>query len=190
MLYGMGQPGSDFNDFASALDVVAHELTHGVTASTAALQYASESGALNESYSDVFGKLVAFHFSKTEDWFIGRDLFRGGNRFVRNLENPPVGNVKDFEYRGEPCSRANDFCGVHDNSGIPSRAAVMIAKALGLDKFAKLYYLTLTQLLRSASDFKDARAQTIAGCGQLYGAESANCKAVADAFTAVGVEGN
>ena len=64
MLYGNGGSDGRFNDFASPLDVVAHEITHGVTSSTAALQYASEQGALNESYSDVFGKLVAFSKGK------------------------------------------------------------------------------------------------------------------------------
>ena len=63
MLYGMGDE-KEFNDFASSIDVVGHEITHGITASTAALQYVSESGALNESYSDVFGKLVAFRSGK------------------------------------------------------------------------------------------------------------------------------
>ncbi|MGZ3657321.1 MAG: M4 family metallopeptidase [Bdellovibrionota bacterium] len=185
MLYGLAGDAK-YTDFAAPLDIAAHELTHGITAATSALAYAGESGALNESYSDVFGKLVAYRYGKATDWKMGRDLFRDGTSFVRDMENPPVGNVKDFKYRGEECNRFNDFCGVHENSGIPSRAAVMIAKRIGLDKFAQLYYLTLTQLLRTSSDFKEARAQTEAACATLFGA-GADCAAVSEAFEAVGI---
>lgn len=186
MLYGMGD-GQRFNDFASSVDVVAHEITHGVTSNTANLVYAAESGALNESYSDVFGKLVAFRAGRPADWKIGKDLFRDGTSFIRDMENPEVGHTKDFKYRNQPCNRFNDNCGVHDNSGIPNKAAVMIAKRLGLDRFGKLYYLTLTQLLRSNSDFAEARAQTEAACATLFGAGSQDCRAVTEAFTAVGI---
>lgn len=186
MIYGMGD-GTEFNDFASALDVAGHELTHGVTARTASLTYADESGALNESYSDVFGKLVAFSAGKTNDWKLGKELFKDHTSFIRDMENPEIGNYKDYKYKGETCSRMNDFCGVHTNSGIGNKAAVLIANKLGLDKLGKLYYLTLTQLLRSSTNFKEARAQTEAACSKLFGADSSDCKAVSDAFTAVGV---
>lgn len=186
MLYGMGD-GQRFNDFASSLDVVAHEITHGVTSNTANLVYASESGALNESYSDVFGKLVAFRSSRNGDWKIGRDLFRDGTSFIRDMENPEIGHTRDFKHRGEACNRFNDNCGVHSNSGIPNKAAVMIAKRIGLDRMGKLYYLTLTQLLRSSSDFAEARAQTEAACATLFGAGHADCRTVSEAFTAVGI---
>lgn len=186
MLYGMGD-GQRFNDFASSLDVVAHEITHGVTANTANLVYAAESGALNESYSDVFGKLVAFRAGRNSDWKIGRDLFRDGTTFIRDMENPEIGHTRDFKHRGEGCNRFNDNCGVHSNSGIPNKAAVMIAKRIGLDRMGKLYYLTLTQLLRSSSDFAEARAQTEAACATLFGAGHADCRAVGEAFTSVGI---
>jgi len=185
MLYGMGD-GRQFNDFASSLDVVGHEITHGLTSNTAALVYASESGALNESYSDVFGKLVAFRSGGGADWKIGRDLFRDGTSFIRDMENPDVAHTKDFKYRNEPCNRFNDSCGVHDNSGIPNKAATIIAKRLGNDKTGKIYFLTLTQLLRSSSDFREARAQTEAACATLFG-RSPDCQVVSDAFTAVGI---
>jgi Zn-dependent metalloprotease len=186
MLYGMGD-GQRFNDFASSLDVVAHEITHGITSSTANLVYASESGALNESYSDVFGKLVAFRASRSGDWKIGRDLFRDGSSFIRDMENPEVGHTRDFKHRGESCNRFNDSCGVHTNSGIPNKAAVMIAKRIGLERFGKIYFLTLTQLLRSSSNFIEARAQTEAACATLYGAGHADCRVVSEAFAAVGI---
>jgi len=188
MIYGMGD-GKTLNDFATALDVAGHELTHGITARTAKLQYVSESGALNESYSDIFGKLIDIKHGKgSSDWKIGKDLFKGNKgKAIRDMENPEIGHVKDFKYRGETCSRNNDFCGVHSNSGIHNRAAVMIIKKLGAAKATKLFYLTLTQLLRSNSNFKEARAQTEVACAKLFNKKGAECIAVTDAFSAVGI---
>lgn len=187
MIYGMGDD-NELNDFAIALDVAGHELTHGVTSSTSALEYVSESGALNESYSDVFGKLVAFKNGKANDWKLGKELFRDGKRSIRDMEAPEVGHVRDMKYKGEPCSRMNDFCGVHTNSGVPNRAAVLIAKKLGQDKLGKLYYTVLTQMLRSTSNFREARAQTEAACAKLFGASSTDCAAVKAAFNTVGIQ--
>lgn len=187
MIYGMGD-GVQLNDFAIGLDVAGHEMTHGVTARTSALVYRDESGAINESYSDVFGKLVAFKLNKTNDWKLGKELFKDGVRFIRDMENPQIGHVRDQKYKGQPCSRANDFCGVHSNSGIPNKAAVMISKSIGLEKMGKLYYLTNTQLMRSSSNFKEQRAQTEAACSTLFGAGSADCQAVTASFVAVGIE--
>ncbi len=185
MLYGMGD-GQRFNDFASSLDVVGHEITHGLTSNTADLTYSAESGALNESYSDVFGKLVAFRSGRGGDWKIGRDLFRDGSSFIRDMENPNVAHTRNFKYRNETCTRFNDFCGVHENSGIPNKAATIIARRLGLEKFGQIYFLTLTQLLRSSSDFREARAQTEAACTTLFGS-GVDCRIVSEAFTEVGI---
>lgn len=186
MLYGL-LDSDQINDFAAPLDVTAHEITHGITSSTANLVYADESGALNESYSDVFGKLVAFQNGRATDWKIGRDLFKDGQRFIRDMENPEVGHTSQYLYRGERCARDNDFCGVHDNSGIPNKAAFLIAKKIGREKLGKIYFLTLTQLLRSSSNFQEAKAQTEAACATLYGKTSQDCKAVTESFTAVGI---
>jgi len=186
MLYGLGDE-TTLNDFASPLDVAAHEITHGVTSRTSNLAYVAESGALNESYSDVFGKLVAFKNNRGTDWKLGRDLFKDGVSFIRDMENPEIGHTRDFKHRGQQCSRINNFCGVHTNSGIPNRAAVLLAKRIGNDKLGKLYYLTLTQLLRSNSNFKEAKAQTEAACATLFGAGSQDCKAVTESFAAVGI---
>lgn len=186
MIYGMGD-GRELNDFAVALDVAGHELTHGVTARTSGLQYVSESGALNESYSDVFGKLVAFKYGKATDWKLGKELFKDGVSSIRDMENPEVAHMKDFRHKGETCSRMNDFCGVHSNSGIPNKAAVLIANRIGLQKLGKLYYTVLTQMLRANSTFREARAQTEAACSKMFGAKSADCAAVREAFVAVGI---
>ncbi len=186
MIYGMGD-SQRFNDFAAALDVAGHELTHGVTSRTANLEYVSESGALNESYSDVFGKLVAFHNNKSSDWKLGKELFKDGKGSIRDMENPLIGHYDDFRYKGEQCSQFNDWCGVHTNSGIPNRAAVMLAKEIGLEKVGKLYYVVLTQMLRENSNFAEARAQTEAACASMWGTGSSECAAVAKTFTAVGI---
>lgn len=186
MLYGMGD-GLRFNDFASSLDIVAHEITHGLIMSTAQLVYAGESGALNESYADVFGKLVAFRAGARNEWKLGRDLFRDGTSFIRDMENPDVAHNRDYKFRDQLCHRFNDFCGVHENSGIPNKAAVLIAKRIGLEKLGRLYFLTLSQLLRSSSDFREARAQTEAACATLFRQGSSDCQAVSEAFSAVGI---
>jgi Zn-dependent metalloprotease len=186
MLYGMGN-NNTYNDFASPLDIVGHELTHGITASTAALRYFDEAGALNESYSDVFGKLIAFRFGKASDWKVGKDLFRASGTYMRDMENPDVSHTKDYKYRNQICNRLNDFCGVHANSGIPSKTAVLLAQRIGLEKVGKLYYLTLTQLLRSNSNFLEARSQTEAACKVLFGSESRDCMALRSAMAEVGM---
>jgi Zn-dependent metalloprotease len=186
MLFGVGDE-SKFNDFALPLDVAAHEITHGITSRSSNLEYASEPGALNESYSDVFGKLVAFRFGKASDWKLGQDLFKEDSDFVRDLEHPEVAHMRDFRFKGQLCSRLNDFCGVHSNSGIPNRAAVLLAKKIGLERLGRIYYLTLTQLLRTNSDFREARAQTEAACALLYGRGNPDCRAVSEAFAAVGI---
>lgn len=185
MIYGSGD-GVEFHDFTRALDVAAHELTHGITSRTANLTYAAESGALNESYSDVFGKLVAFRNSAGRDWLLGKELFIDKG-FIRDMEKPEIGHVRDYLYRNQRCTRDNDFCGVHSNSGIPNRAAVILAKSIGLDKLEKIYYLTLTRLLRASSNFRDAKQQTVSACQTLYGKSDSACVEVARAFQTVGI---
>lgn len=186
MIYGMGD-NALYNDFATALDVAAHELTHGITSKTAKLVYVAESGALNESYSDVFGKLVAFEQNPNEDWRLGKEIFKDGKSAIRDMKNPAIDHTSKYRYRGENCQRLNDWCGVHSNSGIPNRAAVIIADTIGKEKMGKIYYLTLTQLLKSNSGFKEARAQTEAACAYLYGERSRDCQVVREAFSTVGI---
>lgn len=187
MLYGAGD-GQTLNDFSIALDVAAHELTHGLTGSTAKLVYSAEPGALNESYSDMFGKIVAFNGgSSVTDWKLGRELFKDGEGFVRDLANPDIAHYKDMLYKGDICHRFNDMCGVHDNSGIPNKAGSTITNALGLEKAGKIFYLTLTQLLRPNSSFKEAAEQAVKACQKVLGAQSTDCTVVTEAYKSVGV---
>jgi Thermolysin metallopeptidase, alpha-helical domain/Thermolysin metallopeptidase, catalytic domain len=187
MLYGLAPAGGQITDYASSLDIVGHELTHGVTAATANLHTYEEAGALNESFSDFFGKLIAFYSGRPLDWKMGTELFRDGKSSLRDLDNPEVGKMQDFRYRGQICERNNDFCGVHVNSGIPSKAAVLIAQKAGTENAGKIYYLTLTQLLRPGSDFLEASSQTEKACTVLFGEGSPDCVAVRDAFAFVGL---
>ncbi len=188
MAYGDGD-GERMTDLTYGLDVAAHELTHGVTAMTAKLVYAAESGALNESYSDFFGKMVDYN----GNWDIGARIMspKWTRRALRNMENPeefkqPGSNDSKFRIpTNVPCTRANDRCGVHTNSGIPSRAAVLIVQAIGKENAEKLYYKVLTQRLSATSTFKDARDETEKECAQHFGGDSTECRAVTAAFDTV-----
>ncbi|MBE5252097.1 M4 family metallopeptidase [Mixta mediterraneensis] len=143
MVFGDGD-GEIFNRFTIAIDVVAHELTHGVTENEAGLIYFEQAGALNESLSDVFGSLVK-QFSKKQsaeqaDWIIGEGLLAKGihGRGLRSMSEP--GTAYDDPMLGKDPQPAHmdhyvqtreDNGGVHLNSGIPNRAFCLAAKALG-----------------------------------------------------------
>lgn len=190
MGYGDGD-GQTLVDLTYGLDVAAHELTHGVTANTANLVYAAEAGALNESYSDFFGKMVDY----TEgDWDIGARIMAKASkrRALRNMENPeefrqPGSNDSPLRKptTGVECNSANDRCGVHANSGIPNRAAALIVKAIGKENAEKLYYRVLTRHLSRTSTFADARAETEKACELMFGKGSEECQAVTKAYDTV-----
>jgi Zn-dependent metalloprotease len=187
IVYGDGNPFVH-HPFAKALDISAHELTHGLTARTSALDYVSEPGALNESYSDVFAKLISREFEGGDDWTLGKAIFLTEGRFLRDMRNPNISHVRDQIHRNETCSFRNDGCGVHANSGIPNLAAVLLADQIGVEDFGKLYFSVLTRYLRPNSDFKDALAQTLAACELIWGENNSRCTAVTSSFQAVGIE--
>lgn len=189
MAYGDGD-NERLTDLSYGLDVAAHEMTHGVTAYSAKLVYAAESGALNESYSDFFGKMVDYN----GNWDIGGRIMspKWNRRALRNMENP-----EEFKQPGSndsplrvpttgPCTKANDRCGVHVNSGIPNKAAVLTVKAIGKQKTEQLYYKVLTKRLSATSTFKDMRRETEKECALMFGsATSTECEAVKKAFDTV-----
>jgi bacillolysin len=196
MIYGDG--GKIFKPLAYSLDVVAHEFTHGVTDATANLIYQGQSGALNEAYSDIFSALI-----DRANWTVGEDVVKSPpfpTRVLRSLEDPglngkydprnPLGGVGQpghmREYARLSNSRKSDNGGVHINSGIPNRAAFLVAQALGREKMEQIYYRTLTQYLTPDADFGDAARATIRAAQELYGASDAN--AVRDAFGQVGID--
>lgn len=189
--YGDGD-GENYTDFSYALDLAAHEITHAVTSSEADLVYAAESGALNESYSDFFSKMIDYH---ENDWNWGTRFAAkaSGHKAVRNLEFPerygqPGSNNSPWKVNvNQVCNGDNDNCGVHTNSGIPSRASVLIVQALGKEKTQRLYYNVLTQRLTATSNFHDARLATEAACQEMFGAKTKDCAAVTQAFDTVGM---
>jgi bacillolysin/thermolysin len=181
MTYGDGD-GSVFSPLGNALDVVAHELTHGVTQYSANLVYSYQSGALNESYSDVFGAMI-----DRDDWLMGEDVYTPGTPgdALRSLSSPTTYGQPD--HMNSYVNTDSDNGGVHTNSGIPNKAAYNVAVAIGKDKMEKIWYRTLTVYLNSGSQFADARDASIQAATDLYGASSAEVTAVSNGFTAVGI---
>jgi Zn-dependent metalloprotease len=203
MVYGDGD-GTIFTDFTGPLDVTGHELTHGVTQYTANLDYSGQSGALNESVSDVFGSLIKqWHLGQTADqadWLIGQGLLAPGvhGEALRSMKAP--GTAYDDPQLGKDPQPADmsgyvhtyeDNGGVHINSGIPNRAFYLAASAIGghaWEKAGRVWYETLTGgSLASAVDFAGFAAATVQTATRLYGASAAETTAVSDAWKGVGV---
>ncbi len=184
--YGNG--GSTFKPLAGALDVAAHEMTHGVIQHSADLEYQGQSGALNESFADVFGMLI-----DRSNFLIGETIIQQGKGIaLRDMANPANANVVD----PQPSSMGQyqnlgpdeDNGGVHVNSGIPNRAAYLVVAAIGHDKAEKIYYRALTKYLTRNSQFIDARNALEQSARDLYG-EGAEVSAVKSAFDTVGIKG-
>ncbi len=194
MYYGNG--GNAFLPLAKSLDVAAHEMSHGVIQNTANLTYQGESGALNESFADIFGILV-----DRDDWQLGEEvvnpnIFRTGA--LRDMRNPNNGGTRlgdpgyqpahvSEQYRGQ-----EDNGGVHINSGIVNRAFYLFASnnSVGKDKAEKVYYRALTTYLVNSSRFVDLRASIIQSATDLYGANSSEVTAAISAFDGVGILGS
>ena len=202
MIYGDGD-GEIFNRFTIALDVIGHELTHGVTQNTAALEYSGQSGALNESMSDCFGSMVkqwALGQTAAEaDWLIGAGLFtpQVNGVALRSMkdpgsayDDPQLGKDPQPKNMADYVDTTDDNGGVHINSGIPNYAFFLAATAIGgntWEKTGKIWYETLTARLTSTSDFLAAANATVSAAGDLFGVNGAEQKAVTDAWRKVGV---
>lgn len=203
MVYGDGD-GQIFQSFTNSLDVTAHELTHGVTQATANLDYEGQSGALNESVSDVFGVLVKQHHLQQSadqtDWLVGVGLFSSKVHGValRSLKAP--GTAYDDPVLGkdpQPASMADyvetfeDNGGVHINSGIPNHAFYLLATELGgfaWERAGKIWYETLTGgAVSHRAKFADFAKVTVDTAGRLFGGSSAEKDAVTKAWKTVGV---
>lgn len=197
MVYGDGD-GKKFLPLSGSLDVIAHELTHALTESTAGLIYWNDAGAINESMSDIFGVLIEHEYSKTADWQIGEDVYTPDTPgdALRSLADPTVNGLPDHytkRYLG-----TEDFGGVHINSSISNKAAFLLAnggthfnvqvKGIGIEKTGKIFYRTLTQYLTPTTKFRQLQAAAVQAATDLYGANSEEVKSVKAAFAAVGLK--
>jgi Zn-dependent metalloprotease len=203
MVFGDGD-GELFNRFTIALDVIGHELTHGVTEDEAQLIYAYQSGALNESISDVFGSLVKQRTlnqtADQADWLIGAGLFTASVHGVALRSMKAPGTAYDDPVLGKDPQPADmshfvrtlqDNGGVHINSGIPNHAFYLVAIGLGgyaWEKAGHIWYDTLRDSrLKSNTGFRRFAQLTLANAGRLFGADSPEQKAVRDAWSGVGI---
>ncbi len=203
MVFGDGD-GRYFRRFTVSLDVIGHELTHGVTELTAGLTYRGQSGALNESISDVFGSLVrqrALGQSAQEaDWLIGADLFTDAVQGValRSLkapgtayDDPALGKDPQPAHMDHYVQTSDDNGGVHINSGIPNHAFYLAASAIGGNAWAgagRIWYAALTGPGISADcDFATFAGLTLAAALAEFGDASPEVTAVESAWREVGV---
>jgi thermolysin len=211
MVYGEGLPpgvtdtaGRSWDYMAGGLDVVAHELSHGVTDYSSQLIYLHESGALNETFSDVMGTAAEFFF-QTEgnaplraDYVIGEDVVAPGG--IRNMADPLL--LGDPDHFSTRYLGPEDNGGVHINAGIgnqvfylaieggvnrTSRQGVAGVGSANREQIERVFYRAFTQLMPSNATFSVARATTIQAARDLYGSGSAAERAITQAWTAVGV---
>jgi Zn-dependent metalloprotease len=204
MVYGDGDQRL-FSTFTGPLDVTGHELTHGVTQYSGGLDYNGQSGALNESLSDVFGSLVKqYHLGQTADqadWLIGQGMFTAQVHGValRSMKDP--GTAYDDPALGKDPQPAHmdhfvrttqDNGGVHVNSGIPNRAFYLAAAAIGghaWEKAGRIWYETLTSgRVPTSSDFATFAGMTAETAGKLFGMKGSESEAVRQAWSTVGVK--
>jgi len=209
ILYGDGD-GVSFDYLAGALDVVAHELTHGVTEFTSNLDYVDEPGALDEAFSDIMGTSVEFFYEKSghgpqrgPNFVIGEDVTKIPPGYVRSLQNPiSTGNPDHYSLR-QYIGTSTDNGGVHFNSTIVSHAFYLAVNGgvnrvsgisvpgvgiANMSRIEKIFYRAFAFLMGPRSQFSDARAATLQAATDLYGASSNERAQVALAWTAVGVQ--
>jgi Zn-dependent metalloprotease len=180
----------DADEYASALDVVGHELTHGVTHHTANLIYQNESGALNEAFSDIFGEMVEAQTTGDNDWLIGTNLAVGGP--VRNMANPA--QFGDPKLYSQFVHTNADSGGVHTNSGILNHCYFQLAEglpnAVGRAKAEAIFYRALSVHLTASAQYVDARLAAVQSAQELVGTlgiTANDVQAVRDAFDLVQV---
>jgi bacillolysin len=210
IFFGVGLPpgmtaGGRTWDFTSgALDIVGHELTHGVTDYSSRLIYFNESGALNEAFSDIMGTSIEFFYQPAgsgnlmADYQGGEDVVKPGG--IRNMSNPAA--TGDPDHYSRRIITTADNGGVHLNATIATHAfylaieggtnrtsglSVQGVGSANRELMEKVFYRGFTQFLPSNATFATARAATIQAAVDLYGGNSAAAQAVTQAWTAVGV---
>lgn len=206
MTYGDGN-GSTYGPLTT-LDIVGHEITHGVTEYSANLVYQKESGALNESFSDIFGEVIENFAKGSNNWLMGSEIYLTTSGAIRSMSNPKSYGDPDC-YGGtywvsQNCTptSSNDYCGVHTNSGVQNKWFYLLVNGgsgtndvsnyytvsgIGMNNAAKIAYRNLTVYLNSNSNYTDARNGAIQAAIDLFGANSPEVIATTNAWYAVGV---
>jgi hypothetical protein len=192
MFYGNGDQAFTA-PLQKALDVSGHEMSHGVVQATANLEYLNESGALNESFADVFGAMI-----DRDDWKMGEDLtntqlFPTGA--LRDLSDPHNGGSSLNDNGWQPAHYTERYTGsennggVHINSGIVNKAFFLFASnaSVGKAKAEQVYYRALSQYLTKSSNFVDCRIAVVQAATDIHGANAAETNAAKAAFDAVGI---
>ncbi len=187
MVYG---DGDNVNSVAlsGALDVVAHEIAHGVTDFESNLEYRNQSGALNEAFSDIIGTAVEFAVQPSKaDWLIGEDVWTPGTEgdALRSMQDPTL--YGDPGHMSQYVNTTQDNGGVHTNSGIPNKAAYLIGSQIGTEKMAKIFYRANDLYWTLTTNFSQARATTLRAAADLYGTNSVEYNAVVAGFDGVGI---
>lgn len=203
MAFGDGD-GVTFTGLARGLDIVAHEMTHGVTQATANLTYSNESGAMNESMSDIFGAAAEARVRgvSASTWKIGEDVYTPGvSGDALRYMNTPVNDGSSRDYYPERYTGGADNGGVHWNSGISNLAFYLASQggthprgktsnsvpAAGMTTVEKIFYRALTWYMTSSTNFTGARHATLAAADNLHGNCGTPYNAVYQAWDAVGV---
>jgi Zn-dependent metalloprotease len=205
MVFGDGD-GLVFTDFTGSLDVIGHEMAHGVTEYTAALEYHGQSGALNESMSDAFGSMIKqWHLRQTSadaDWLIGPDVFTPAIEAdaLRSMKAPGTAyENKDFgkdpqpghmdKYVELPDTDEGDNGGVHINSGIPNKAVFLVATKIGGYSWEAPGHIWYEALRASHAQtvFQDFADTSYHKAGELYGEGGTQQQAVLEAWSEVGI---
>ncbi|MEW1648067.1 M4 family metallopeptidase [Streptomyces sp. NPDC091219] len=206
MTYG---DGSGNTHPLTALDVAAHEMSHGVTAATAGLTYSGESGGLNEATSDIFAAAVEFHANlpaDPPDYLVGEKIDINGNGTpLRYMDKPSkdgasrdywsstLGSV-DVHYSSGPANHL--FYLLSEGSGAKTVNGVSYdsptydgqpVTGIGIDNAQKVWYRALTTYMTSSTNYAGARTATLQAAADLFGAYSPSYLAVADAWAAINV---
>lgn len=208
MVYGDGDedlPPAQrlFNRFTIALDVIGHELTHGVIQYTGNLIYQNQPGALNESLADVFGILVKQYQLKQSvkdaDWIVGQGIFTGNIRGIgiRSMkapgsayDDPLIGQDPQPAHMQNYVDSPDDNGGVHINSGIPNHAFYRVAQEIGgfaWEKAGRIWYAALRDRINSTTNFQSMANLTYEEAGTLFGANSLEQQAVRNGWAGVGI---
>lgn len=174
-----------YGDNMVTMDVTAHEYTHAVTDWTSELEYRNQSGALNESFSDMMGVMAEGRAEGAVDWLLGEGSALG---VIRSMADPTLyGQPANLSNYSTTCS---DNGGVHTNSGIPNKAFYNVAQAIGTSAAERIFYTAFTGFLTSKAGFNEAREATRSVTSSLFPGDTAMYNAVTAGWDAVGVNGS